>query len=441
MIQIPFASQDALQNTTIKLKKLVIPFAQGQGCILISDGLAPLLAEVMGSSPLPACPLDTNSTQFDVYEGSNPISAQLSKQKRLLVHLAKNRMLDTLASIVEPAQGLEVRIILGSGWRDSHVCNFLRAKGIDCFYITQQETEGQHLPKVLIASEYRFASDSFSVHQAGLVVFLEPDNLLSCPDFDLQKVFYGPKPYQNIPEDAHRLDAKFLFDRDFPTRFNPESTVLALSCEPYSTSDKCKLAGFFPVAITIGPDGQQIFGGRYRMVPYRHKYVPKLSTSPTRLEVLKGCIWQNQHRNRFIMQIAYAICNEDRRKQLLMKHLGLTQVFDELGFTNVVVMVANNLHKQSLFQNYKNLASGDVSTIQVFTIEELLAHGYSALEGTIVLRCDAGIGGFPIEDLPFELTLLDIADRNVPIVNFCKLARQKAYRQEGWKELSHDRSI
>jgi hypothetical protein len=350
-------------------------------------------------------------------------------------------MLDTLASVIEPAQGLEIRIILGSGWRDSHVCNFLRAKGIACYYIAQQETEGQHLPKVLIASEYRFASDSFSIHQAGLVVFLEPDNLLSCQDFDLQNIFYGANPYQNLPEGAHRLDARCLFDPAFPTRFNPESSVVALTCEPYSTSDKCKLAGFFKVAMTIAPNGQQIFGGSYRMVPYRHKYVPRLSTSPTRLEILKGCIWQNQHRNKFIMQIADAIHNEGRRNQLLIKHPGLKQVFDEIGFTNVVVLVANNLHKQSLFQNYKNLASGDVSTIQVLTIEELLAHGYSVLEGTIVLRCDAGIGGFPIEELPFELTLLDIADTNVPIVNFCKLARQKAYRQEGWKEISHDRSI
>ena len=368
----------------------------------------------------------------------SPIRKSLTEQKRLLVHLPKNRMLDTLASIIEQAEGLEIRIILGSGWRDAHVCNFLRAKGIDCFYIAQQETEGQHLPKVLLASEYRFASDSFSIHQASLVIFLEPDNLLSCPELDLQKVFFGANPYQNLPEGAHRLDAKCLFDPTFPTRFDPKSRVLALSSEPYSTSDKTKLAGFFPATITLGPDGNQIFGGSYRMVPYRHKYVPKLAPSPTRLEVLKGCIWQNQHRNKFIMQIAGAISNEDRRNQLLMKHSGLKQVFDKLGFTNVVVMVANNLHKQSLFQNYKNLASGDVSTIKVLTIEELLAQGYSALEGTIVLRCDAGIGGFPIQELPFELTLLDIADRNVPIVNFCKLARQKAYRQEGWKEVNNE---
>jgi hypothetical protein len=190
--------------------------------------------------------------------------------------------------------------------------------------------------------------------------------------------------------------------------------------------------------MTLGPDGNQIFGGSYRMVPYRHKYVPRLSTSPTRLEVLKGCIWQNQHRNRFIMQIADAIHNEGRRNQLLIKRPGLKQVFDELGFTNVVIIVANNLHKLSLFQNYKNLVSGDVSTIKVLTIEELLAQGYSALEGTIVLRCDAGIGGFPIQELPFELTLLDIADTNVPVINYCKLARQKAYRQEGWKEVTNE---
>ena len=433
MLQLTFASQVALKNASIKLKKLNIPFAQGPDCIHIGEELAPLVLEVMGGSPLPACPPGTDSTQVDVYAG--PISAHLSKQKRLLVHLPKNRMLDTLASIIEQAEGLEIRIILGSGWRDSHVCNFLRAKGIACYYIAQQETEGQHLPKVLIASEYRFASDSFSIHQAGLVIFFEPDNLLSCPDFDLQKVFYGANPYQNLPEHAHRLDAKCLFDPTFPTRFNPESTVLALSCEPYSTSDNGKLAGFFPFAITLGPDGQQIFDGNYRMVPYRHKYVPKLSPSPTRLEVLKGCIWQNQHRNRFIMQIADAIHNEGRRNQLLIKHSGLKQVFDDLGFTNVVVIVANNLHKQSLFQN---LNSGDVSTIKVLTIEELLAQGYSALEGTIVIRCDAGIGGFPIEELPFELTLLDIADTNVPVINYCKLARQKAYRQEGWKEVTNE---
>jgi len=441
MHQLTFASQAALKNATFKLKKLVIPFAQGPDCIHIGEGLAPLVFEVLGSSPLPACPQGTDSTQVDVYAGSNPILVGLSEQKRLLVHLPKNLMLDTLASVIEQAPGLEIRIILGSGWRDSHVCNFLRAKGIDCFYLGPQDTDRMPLPKVLIASEYRFAGDSFSIHQASLVIFLEPDSLLSCPDFDLQKVFYGANPYQNLPEHAHRLDAKCLFDPTFPTRFDPESTVLALTCEPYSNSDKAKLAEFFPVAMTLGPDGNQTFSGSYRMVAYRHKYVPKLSTSPTRLEVLKGCIWENQHRNKFIMQIANAISNEDRRNQLLIKHPGLKQVFDELGFTNVVVMVANNLHKQSLFQNYKNLASGDVSTIQVLTIEELLAQGYSALEGTIVIRCDAGIGGFPIEDLPFELTLLDIADTNVPIVNFCKLARQKAYSQEGWKELSHDRSI
>ena len=409
--------------------------------IHISDGLAPLLIEVMGIQPLSACPQGMVPTQVDVYAGSSPIIAGLSGQKRLLARLPKNRMLDTLASIVEQSQGLEIRVILGSGWRDAHVCNFLRAKGIDCFYITQQEKEGQHLPKVLIASEYRFASDSFSIHQAGLVVFLEPDNLLSCPDFDLQNIFYGANPYQNLPEYAHRLDTRCLFDPAFPTRFNPESTVLALTCEPYSTLDKCKLAGFFPVAITIGPDGQQIFGGRYRMVPYRHKYVPKLSTSPTRLEVLKGCIWENQHRDKFIMQIADAVSNEDHRNQLLMKYPRVDCVFDRIGFKNVVVMVANNLHKQSLFQNYKNLASGDVSTIKVLTIEELLAQGYSALEGTIVIRCDAGVGGFPIQELPFELTLLDIADTNVPVINYCKQARQKAYLLTGWKELSHDRSI
>ena len=142
-----------------------------------------------------------------------------------------------------------------------------------------------------------------------------------------------------------------------------------------------------------------------------------------------------------IERIADAIHNEGRRNQLLIKHPGLEQIFNGIGFKNVIVMAANNLHKQSLFQNYKNLASGDVSTIQVFTIEELLAHGYSALEGTIVLRCDAGVGGFPIEELPFELTLLDIADTNVPVINFCKQARQKAYLQQGWKELSHARSI
>ncbi len=61
----------------------------------------------------------------------SPICKRLSEQKRLLVHLPKNRMLDILASVIEQAQGLEIRVILGSGWRDSHVCNFLRAKGID----------------------------------------------------------------------------------------------------------------------------------------------------------------------------------------------------------------------------------------------------------------------------------------------------------------------
>ena len=371
----------------------------------------------------------------------SPICKRLSEQKRLLVHLPKNRMLDTLASVIEQAEGLEVRVILGSGWRDAHVCNFLRAKGIDCFYLDPQDTDRLPLPKVLVASEYRFAHDSFSIHQASLVIFLEPDNLLSCPDFDLQKVFYGANPYQNLPEGAHRLDARGLFDPAFPTRFNPESSVVALSCEPYSTSDKCKLAGFFPVAMTIGPDGKQTFDGNYRMVPYRHKYVPKLAPCPTRLAVLKGCIWQNQHRNKFIMQIASAISKEDHRNQLLIKHPGLEQIFNGIGFTNVVVIVANNLHKQSLFQNYKNLDSRDVSTIQVLTIEEMLAQGYSALEGTIVLRCDAGVGGFPIQELPFELTLLDIADTNVPVINYCKQARQKAYLLTGWKELSHDRSI
>ena len=364
-----------------------------------------------------------------------------SKQKRLLAHLPKIRMLDTLASVIEQAKGLEIRVILGSGWRDSHVCNFLRAKGIACYYIAQQETDGRPLPKVLIASEYRFASCCFTINNADLNIFFEPDILLICPDFDLQKVFYGANPYQNLPEHAHRLDARCLFDPTFPTSFDPESLVLALSSEDYSTSDKDKLAEFFPVAITIGPDGQQIFGGSYRMVPYRHKYVPKLAPSPTRLEVLKGCIWHNQHRNRFIMQIAGAVSNEGRRKELLLRQPRLESVFDGVGPSNPIVLATNNMHKQSLVQCRKNSSIGDVSTIEVVTFEELLAQGHSALEGRVVIRCDAGIGGFPIEDIPFEVTLLDIADSRVPVINFCKQARQKAYQQEGWKEITRDRYI
>lgn len=177
------------------------------------------------------------------------------------------------------------------------------------------------------------------------------------------------------------------------------------------------------------------------MVPYRHKYVPSVSPSPTRLEVLRGCIWQNQHRNKFIMQIASAVSNEGRRKELLLRQPGLEPVFDGIGFKNVVILVANNLHKVRLFQNYKYHNNGDVSTIRVLTFEELLAQGHSALEGRVVIRGEAGIGGFPIPEMPFEVTLLDIADSKVPVINFCKQARQKAYQQEGWKEITHDRPI
>ena len=69
MIQIPFASQAALKNATLKLKKLVIHFAQGPDCIHIGEELAPLVFEVMGGSPLPACSPGTDSTQVDAYAG------------------------------------------------------------------------------------------------------------------------------------------------------------------------------------------------------------------------------------------------------------------------------------------------------------------------------------------------------------------------------------
>lgn len=419
----------------------MIPFTQEANFIQLSEELAPLALGILKGNPLPDYPTGIELTPAIEYAGSNPVLVQLFKQKRLLAHLPKNRMLDTLTEVVQQAEGLKIRIILGSEWRDVHVCNFLRAKGIDCFYVAQQALEEQPLPKVLLASEYRFASNSFSIDQGELVVFCEPDTLLNCADIDLQRVFYGPRPYQNIPDDAHRLDARCLFDPDFPTRFNPKAMILALTCEPYSTPDKAKLAGFFPAGMTIGPDGNQTFAGSYRMVPYRHKYVPSVSPSPTRLEVLRGCIWQNQHRNKFIMQIASAVSNEGRRKELLLRQPGLEPVFDGIDIKNVVILVANNLHEVRLFQNYKYHNNGDVSTIRVLTFEELLAQGHSALEGRVVIRGEAGIGGFPIPEMPFEVTLLDIADSKVPVINFCKQARQKAYQQEGWKEITHDRPI
>ena len=140
MLQLTFTSQAALQNASFKLKKLVIPFAQGPDCIHIGEELAPLVLEVMGGSPLPACSSGTDSTQVDEYAGSNPILVGLTRQKRLLVHLPREQKLQGLAELLEESKGAQIRIIVANDNQSKDLKHQLADKGVNSSYAIDHDS-------------------------------------------------------------------------------------------------------------------------------------------------------------------------------------------------------------------------------------------------------------------------------------------------------------
>ena len=437
MHQLTFANQDALQNATFKLKKLVIPFAQGPDCIHIGEGLSPLVLEVMGGSPLPACPLDTDSTQIDVYTGSNPILAGLSSQKRLLVHLPREPKLQALAELLEEYKGTQIRIIVANDNQSKDLKHQLVDKGVNTSYVIDHNSDRLNTNKILITARNRVSSPLFALDQADLVVFYDAVMLLDAKSIPAED-FYSGQAYETKAYTSSKIDLSMLFQADSPTLIPTGAKVLALLSDELPLLKLRKLWCLLSIeTLNLDASRRLITTHKFRFVSFIHHELPVFDTAePSSFQVRKQCIWSNPARNLFISQVVKKLQGGTVKRELTKGQTALDRVPALKGPANLIIVAENNLQLSKLHDFYSyETASGDVSTTFV-TLSTLSSLRLGNDNPCLILRVDGGVGALPTFNLGTQVCVLDVADKNKGLSHFANSIdqRRQAYCDLGWTE-------
>ena len=304
MIQITFASQAALKNATFKLKKLVIPFAQGPDCIQINEGLASLVFEVLGSNPLQVGPLGEVQTQVDVYAGSNPIMAGLTRQKRLLVHLPREQKLQALAELLEESMDKKVCIIVANDNQSKDLKHQLAGKGINSSYVIDHNSDRLNTNKILITARNRVSSPVFSLDSADLVIFYDAVMLLNAKSIPAEH-FYSGRAYETADYTPPKIDLSMLFQADSPTVIPSNARVLGLLTDELPQLKLRELWNLLSIeSLSLDASRRLITTHNFRFVNFIHHGLPVFDPDePSSFQVRKHAIWSNPARNLFIGQV------------------------------------------------------------------------------------------------------------------------------------------
>ena len=442
MLQLTFASQAALKNATFKLKKLVIPFAQGPGYILVSDGLTPLLAEVMGIRPLTACPPGTDSTQVDVYAGSNPVMARLTRQKRLLVHLPKEQKLQALAELLEESKGARVCIIVANDNQSKDLKHQLVDKGVNTSYLIDHDSDRLMTNKILITARNRVSGPLFSLDSADLVVFYDAVMLIDAKDIAAED-FYSGKAYETTDYTPSKIDLSMLFQADSPTLIPSRTKVLALLSDELPLLEMKKLWCLLSIeSLSLDASRTPITPHRFRFVSFIHHELPIFDTDePSSFQIRKQAIWLNPARNLFISQVVKKLQGGTIKGELTKGQTALDRVPAIEGPANIIIIAENNIQLCKLHDFYSfKTASGDVSTTFV-TLSTLSSLRLGNDNPCLILRIDCGVGELPTFNLAGEVFVLDVADKNKNLAYFANSMdqRRQAYSDLGWTESGRPR--
>jgi hypothetical protein len=435
MLQLTFLSQAALKNASIKLKKRMIPFVKGSDCIYISDGLAPLVLEVLGSSPLPACPQGTDSTQVDVYAG--PISAHLSKQKRLLVHLPKEQKIQALAELLEESKGARVCIIVANDSQSKDLKHQLVDKGVNSSFVIDHDSDRLNTNKILITARNRVSSPLFSLDSADLVVFYDAVMLLDAKSIPAED-FYSGRAYETTAYTPCKIDLSMLFEADSPTLIPTGAKVLALLSDELPLMKLRELWNLLSIeSLSLDASRTPITPHRFRFVSFIHHELPIFDTDePSSFQVRKQTIWSNPERNLFISQVVKKLLGRKVKASSVKGQTALDRVAALEGPGNIIIVAENNIQLCKLHDFYSyETASGDVSTTFV-TLSTLSSLRLGNDNPCLILRIDAGVGELPSFNLAGEVFVLDVADKNKNLAYFANSMdqRRQAYSDLGWTE-------
>ena len=437
MLKISIASQVALKNTTIKVKKLRIPFVKGLDFIQISEGLGPLLFEVMGSHLLPACSKGMVPPQVNVYAGSNPILTGLSMQQRLLIHLPKEQKLQALAELLEESKDTKVCIIVANDYQSKDLKHQLADKGINSSYVIDHGSDRPNPPQVKITSRNRVSSPLFALDRAHLVVFYDANMLLDAESIPAE-AFYSGKVYENKEYTAPKNDLSLLFQADFPTTIPSRTKVLALLSDELPLLKLRKLWNLLSIqSLSLDASRTPITPHRFRFVNFIHHELPLFDTvEPSSFQVRKQAIWSNHARNLFISQVVKKLQGRKVEGSSVKGQTALNRITAIEGPANIIIVAENNLQLNKLhdFYSYETV-SRDVSTIFV-TLSTLSSLRLDNDNPCLILRIDSGVGELPTFNLGTEVCVLDVADKNKGLSHFANSIdqRRQAYSDLGWTE-------
>ena len=437
MLQLTFVSQAALKNATFKLKKLMISFAQGPGCIQINEGLAPLVLEVLGSNPLPACPQGMVPTQVDVYAGPNPIMAGLTSQKRLLVHLPREQKRQALAELLEESKGARVCIIVANDNQSKDLKHQLVDKGVNTSYLIVHDSDRLNSNKILITARNRVSSPLFSLDSADLVVFYDAVMLLDAKSIPAED-FYSGRAYETKAYTPSKIDLSMLFQADSPTLIPTGAKVLALLSDELPLLKLRKLWCLLSIeTLNLDASRRLITTHKFRFMSFIHHELPVFDTAePSSFQVRKQCIWSNPARNLFISQVVKKLQGGTVKGELTKGQTALNRVPAIEGPANIIIIAENNIQLCKLHDFYSfKTASGDVSTTFV-TLSTLSSLRLDNDNPCLILRIDCGVGELPTFNLAGEAFVIDIGDKNKNLAYFANSIdqRRQAYCDLGWTE-------
>jgi len=437
MLKISIANQVTLKKTTLKLKKLMIPFAQGEDFIQISEGLGPLLFELMGSHPLPACSKGMVPPQVNVYAGSNPILAGLSMQKRILVHLPKEQKLQALAELLEESKHTKACIIVANDYQSKDLKHQLADKGINSSYVIDHGSDRPNPPQVKITSRNRVSSPLFALDKADLVVFYDANMLLDAESIPAE-AFYSGKVYENKEYTAPKNDLSLLFQADFPTTIPSRTKVLALLSDELPLLEMKKLWCLFSIeSLSLDASRTPITPHRFRFVNFIHHDLPVFdAVEPSSFQVRKQAIWSNPARNLFIGQVVKKLLGKKVKGNSINGQNALDRIAALEGPANIIIVAENKIQLTKL-QELKTVAfaSTDLFTTCV-TFSTLSGLRIDNSNPCLILRIDSGIGELPTFNLGTQVCVLDVADKNKGLSHFANSIdqRRQAYCDLGWTE-------
>ena len=437
MIKLTFASQAVLKNATFKLKKLVIPFAQEPDCIQINEGLASLVFEVLGSNPLQAGPLGEVQTQVDVYAGSNPIMAGLTRQKRLLVHLPREQKLQALAELLEESMDKKVCIIVANDNQSKDLKHQLAGKGINSSYVIDHNSDRLNTNKILITARNRVSSPLFSLDSADLVIFYDAVMLLNAKSIPAEH-FYSGRAYETADYTPSKIDLSMLFQADSPTVIPSNARVLGLLTDELPLLKLRELWNLLSIeSLSLDASRRLITTHNFRFVNFIHHGLPVFDPDePSSFQVRKHAIWSNPARNLFIGQVVKKLQGWKVKGELTNVQTALDWIHVIEGLANIIIVAENKL-QLSKFHDFYNCetVSGDASTTFA-TLSTLSTIRLDNKNPCIIVRIDGGVGELPSFNLGGEVFVIDVADKNKNLPHFATNIekRRQAYCDLGWTE-------